>query len=296
MNPLRPYPPNNSPRNYGLLQGTARLLERIWQPGSQYRRNGAAWGLREHERGRAVLGWLPSRADALATYKYTQPELAPERITTYDVLRFIDSEDAAFAFIDGGPTAYEIARVDVQHGLLVLESIETWARFNPILNNGQNDGEADELLSWDPGLNSFKEPQLRGLGSPFPFPIPHPQNDGDPSISIEWVLILDRGSQRQNPANLLGPAPFSAIPEAMGTPAYWPRRWTDQRYSWGRETYPQKWTASGPAVLRLFAKVITTADEDGGPRWNVQIAGRLRGYQQPAGPSGAAFSNATLRH
>lgn len=294
MNPLRPYAPNNNPRNYGLLQGSARLLERIWQPGSQYRRNGAAWGLHPNERGRAAIGWLPSRDEALASYMFTQPELAPERIETYDVLRLVNSEDEDMGLILGGDTAYEIARVDVQQGLLVLESIETWARFNPILNNGQNDGEADELLSWDPGFNSFKEPQLRGLGTPFPFPIPHPQNN-NPSISIEWVLILDRGSARQNPAALLGPAPFSAIPEAMGTPAYWPRRWTDQRYSWGRETYPQKWMATGPGVLRLFAKIITTADEEE-PRWNVQVAGRLRGYQQPAGPSAAAFFNATRRH
>jgi hypothetical protein len=295
MNPMRPYAPNNSPRNYGLLQGTARLLESIWQPGSQYRRNGAAWGLRPHEKGRAAIGWLPTRADALESYKYTQPELAPERITTFDSLHFVNTEAEGFALIEGGSTAYEVARVDVQHGLFVLESIDTWGRFNQI-NPGGPSGQADELLSWDAGNSTNMTPDLRTLGTPFPFPLPHDNVNGT-AVTIEWILVLDRGSQRQQPADLLGPVTLDRVPEAIGTPAYWPHKWSDQRYAWALSDYPQKWTSTGPAVLRLFAKVLT-APLDGGtdPGWNIKLAGRLRGYQQPAGPSGAAFYNATLRH
>ena len=241
----------------------------------------------------AVLGWLPSRADALASYKYTQPELAPERITSFDALRFVDTTREGFALIDGGATAYEIARVDVQHGLLVLESIETWARFNQVDADGPL-LTSRELLTWDP--DGVPGPNLHALGSPFPFPIE--RTGPGPDVSIEWCLVFDRGSQRQNPANLLGPAALDLVPEAMGTPAYWPRRWNDQRYPWNREPpYPQKWTATGPGVLRLFAKIITSPlAGTTNPSWNIQLAGRLRGYQQPAGPSGAAFYNATLRH
>jgi hypothetical protein len=296
VNPLRPYAPNNDPRNYGIVQGSARLLERIWQPGSQYRRSGAAWGLRPHERARAVVGWLPSRAESLDSYKYTQPELAPERITSFDALHFVNTLDAGMGFLLGGSTAYEVARVDVQHGLLVLESIETWARLNPQRPGGPHP-QADELLSWDPGDRTQQVPDLRAFGSPFPFPVPHDHAAGSP-LSIEWVLVFDRRSQRGEPANLLGPAPLAQVPEAMGTPAYWPRAWRDMRYTWNRQPpNPQKWTATGPGVLRLFAKVLTEPLAGGtDPSWQIQIAGRLRGYQQPAGPSGAAFYNATLRH
>ena len=57
---LRPYAPNNDPRNYGIVQGSARLLERIWQPAAQYRHNYAAWGMYPREHARAPFGWLPT--------------------------------------------------------------------------------------------------------------------------------------------------------------------------------------------------------------------------------------------
>jgi len=292
---MRPYAPNNSPRNYGIVQGSARLLERIWQPGSQYRPHYAAWGLRPHEEGRAPLGWLPSREDALETYVYTQPERAPERLTSFDALRFVDTETEGFALIDGGATAYEVARVDVQKGLLVLESIETWARIREVSADGPA-SVSDELLPHDPGVFATSEPQIRGLGTPCPFP--HERADGEEPLTIEWVLVFDRGSARQRAANLLGPAALSRVPTVAGTPPYWPHVWRDQRYPWNSfPPFPQKWTATGPGVLRLFAKVLVSPlDGTTDPAWQVKIAGRLRGYQQPAGPSGAAFKNATLRH
>lgn len=292
----RPYAPNNDPKSYGICQGSGRLLDRIWQPGSQYSPQYQAWGLYQREQGRAAVGWLPSRADALESYVYTQPELAPERLTSFDAIRFINTEAEGFALIDGGSTAYEIARVDVQKGLLVLESIETWFRANQV-NPGGPGPQADESLPYDPGNSTNMTPDLRGLGTPFPFPLPH-ENANGTDLIIEWVLVFDRGSQRQRPANLLGPSPLELVPETAGTPAYWPHRWRDQRYIWNSAPpFPQKWTATGPGVLRLFAKVITAPLQGTqNPGWNLKIAGRLRGYQQPAGPSGAAFKNATLRH
>ena len=237
---------------------------------------------------------MPSRQDFVDTWKYTQPDHAPERITTFDALRFVNTNDEGFALIDGGSTAYEIARVDVQHGLLVLESIDTWARLRQV-NPGGPTGQADELLSWDPGNSTNMIPDLRGLGSPFPFPVMHDNNAGSP-IEIEWVLVLDRSDENSQPARLLGPAPLDLVPTQMGTPAYWPSVWSDQRYAWKLNYTPQKWTATGPAVLRLFAKIKTQPLEGGtDPAWEIQVAGRLRGYQQPAGPSGAAFRNVTIR-
>jgi len=293
---LRPYAPNNSPRNYGIVQGSARLLERIWQPGAQYRPNPGAWGLFPHEDGRAVVGWLPDAQEALATYVRTMPEQAPERVASFDALRFINSEDEGFALIDGGATAYEVARVDVQRGLLVLESIETWARFQQLAPDGPA-ATSCELLPNDPGVLCTSAPQLRALGTPFPFPVAHDDGAGAP-ISIEWVLIFDRGSQRQTAADLLGPAALEDVPAAAGVPPYWPHTWSDQRYPWNTTPpYPQKWTASGPGTLRLFAKVITSPlDGTTNPAWRVKLAGRLRGFNQPAGPSGAAFVNVTTRN
>ena len=292
---LKPYAPNNNPQNYGLVQGTARLLERIWQPGSQYRENFAAWGLYPSEVDRAAVGWLPSPDEALATYVRTMPQQAPERVSSFDALRFVDTGAEGFALIDGGATAYEIARVDVQHGLCVLESVETWARFQQ-LNPGGPQGTADELLCHDPGNSTNMTPDLRGLGTPFPFPIMHSSGAGE-DVTIEWVLVFDRGSQRQRAADLLGPAAIDRVPVTAGTPAYWPHVWADQRYPWNCDApYPQKWSASGPGTIRLFAKILTGPLADGGPGWRIQVAGRLRGYQQPAGPSGAAFKNVTRRH
>ena len=293
---LRPYAPNNSPRNFGIVQGSARLLERIWQPAAQYRHQYAAWGMFPREHGRAVLGWLPSEAEALASYVHTMPERAPERVSSFDAIRFVDTNDEAQALLAGGATAYEIARVDVQRGLVVLESVETWARVNP-QNPGGPQTQADELLSWEAGNQTNMVPDLRTLGTPFPFPIDHSNAAGSP-LTIEWVLIFDRGSQRQRAADLLGPAALERVPVAAGTPAYWPHVWADMRYPWNTDApYPQKWSATGPGTLRLFAKVLVsplagTTD----PAWAVQISGRLRGYQQPAGPSGAAFENVTRRH
>lgn len=286
---LRPYAPNNSPRNYGIVQGVARLLENIWQPGAQYRKEYAAWGLYEHEAGRAVVGLLPSPDEALATYVRTQPQHAPERVQSFDALRFVDTSEEALALIEGGETAYEVARIDVQHGLCVLESVETWARLEALDSDGNAIG-IFELLPYTPG------PVIQ-VGTPCPFPINHPEG-GEPAVSIEWVLVFDRGSQRQRAADLLGPAELARVPVTAGTPAYWPHVWADQRYPWNSDApYPQKWSTSGPGSIRLFAKVLTGSRVGGNaPAWNFKIAGRLRGYQQPAGPSGAAFRNVTLRH
>lgn len=292
---LKPYAPNNDPHNYGLVQGVARLLERIWQPGSQYRENFAAWGLYPSEVDRAAVGWLPSPDEALATYVRTMPQQAPERIASFDAMRCVDTGEERFALIDGGATAYEVARIDVQHGLCVLESVETWARIQQINPNGPAT-TADELLPYDPGNTANMVPDLRGLGTPFPFPIDHGNAAGAP-VTIEWVLVFDRGSQRQRAADLLGPAELARVPVTAGTPPYWPHVWADQRYPWNSDApYPQKWSTSGPGTIRLFAKVLTEPLDAGGPAWRLKIAGRLRGYQQPAGPSGAAFKNVTRRH
>lgn len=301
MNPLRPYAPNNDPRSYGLLQGMARLRERIFQPGGQYLSSYAARGLYPREEGRAAIGWLPSNRDALATYVTKQPQRAPERITSFDAMRQLDTLDPEFALLvdgDSNATAYELARVDVQVGLLVLESIETWARLWPHNAAGTGNGQADELLPYDPGNQTNMTPDLRQFGTPFPFPTGHPTAGGDP-ISIEWVLVLDRGNANQRSANMLGPSPVSQVPTSAGTPPYWPHRWEDQRYPWCCvPPYPQKWTATGPGVLRLFAIVKSNnwGDPNFNPQWQLKMAGRLRGYMQPAGPSGAAFYNVTRRH
>lgn len=296
MNPQRPYPPNNDPRSYGINQGVGRLLDRIWQPGAQYSPNPASFGLYTREHGRAPVGWLPSDRDALATYVTTQPERAPERIASFDAMRQLDTTEEAFALIDGGATAYELARVDVQVGLLMLESIETWARVRELAPDGPA-ATADELLPREPGALATSGPQLRGLGTPFPFPISHIDAAGSP-VSIEWVLVLDRGNANQRSANMLGPSPVSQVPAVAGTPPYWPHRWEDMRYPWCcDQPHPQQWSATGPGVLRLFA-IVKCEPLDGGtlPAWEIQLSGRLRGYMQPAGPSGAAFYNVTRRN
>lgn len=301
---MRPYRPNNDPQNYGLQQGSARLLERIWQGGAaRFDQGAAAWGLRPGELRRSVDGWQPTAADFLATYVQTRPQRAPERVSSFDALRRISSDD--LPPIDNGPTAYEIARVDAQEGLTVLESIETWARIQPLRNQGPPLDFAWELLPDNAGDLASLDPSLRTLGTPFPFPLLHPQTQGQQRpgpFSIEWVLIYDRGDANQIPADLLGPAPWSQVPEAMGTPPWWPFRWSDMRYPWnsappGR----QKWSAGLPGVIRLFAKVTTSAlpappGPPGQPAWRFEIAGRLRGFHQPPGPSGAAFRNLTTRH
>jgi hypothetical protein len=301
---VRPYAPNKDPQPYGLLQGSARLLERIWQPGAQYSQTARAWGLDSRELRRSVEGWQPSAADFLATYVRTRPQRAPERVASFDAIRFVDSDE--LPPIDNGPTAYEIARVDAQEGLTILESIETWARIQPLRTIGPPLDFAYELLPDGAGDLAPLDISLRTLGTPCPFPLLHPQTQGQTRpgpFSIEWVLVYDRSDPNSMPADLLGPAPWSQVPEAMGTPPYWPFRWNDQRYPWcSSPPNRQKWSCGLPGVIRLFAKVTTSAiigppgPPGESPAWRFKIAGRLRGFHQPPGPSGAAFRNLTTRH
>lgn len=302
---MRPYAPNIEPRSirYGLLQGSARLLERIWQPGAQYSPTARAWGLTAQELRRSVDGWQPDARDFLATYVQTRPQRSPERVASFDAIRIIDSD--TLPPIDNGPTAYEVARVDAQTGLTILESIGTWARIQPLRNVGPPLDFAYELLPDDAGNTAQLDVELQTLGTPCPFPLLHPQTQGQTRpgpFSIEWVLIYDRSDPNTIPADLLGPAPWSQVPESMGSLPWWPFKWGDMRYPWcSSPPNRSKWSAGLPGVIRLFAKVTTSAlpfppGPPDQPAWRFKIGGRLRGFHQPAGPSGAAFRNLTTRH
>lgn len=276
---MRPYPPNwRPPQGYAISPGTARLLERIWQPAQLD--DPACWEIYDADAA-AGAAELLSR-DPCPIDK--EPDSHNEAIRWQDTIHRADA--------DTMPGIYEIARmIVVEQGAGVIERIQTWARISAIDPQTGLPAWTTELRAPPDSLTAFGGLGLTASSSaPFIFPLPHPVSPTSP-LRIIWSLRLDRMGIEDRPAiDYVAGAPPGSIPPG-DRPPHLPGDWEDMRFCWG--TWPAKghqWIVGGYSLVRLFATVI------GDPAlWQVSIAGRLTGYTQNAGTLARCLENVTRR-
>lgn len=284
MAALRPYAPNARPQPYPIAAGSARLLERIWQPHCAWMPHPAAWGVapeREAVAARQRCGRLLDvfGCDHVNSY----PDAHSEVVRFQDRVRHV-VEDGGNLTAD--PVTYEVARFEVpQYGIAKLEQVDTWARLTPLdPQTGDPVGNPRELLG---DAIAAENAGIDTWGTPFPFPLQHPTLPGA-TLSLGYMLGHYRTPPgRQGTPRMFGPAGWSTLPRDHTV-----LQWADSRYVWGSDgSRGLAFIFGGYGLLRLFCGIRCEVTGS----WRVELAGRLTGFRQQAGKRAAALENATRR-